>query len=71
MADHLLAARLEEFFNDKLCHEWTVASSNLSGPPTVDEVVDFLEKRAANLTDSPSRLRSFVPSHKAPSSQRP
>ena len=40
------------------------------GTSTLDEVVDF-KKRAANLTDSPSRLKSFVPSHKAPSSQRP
>ena len=71
MADHLLAARIEESFDDKLCHEWTVASRNLTGPSTLDELVDFLEKKAANLTDSPSRPRSFVPSHKAPSSQCP
>ena len=42
--EQLLGAQLEASFSPKLKHEWTVTSEDINTPPTVDELLEFLEK---------------------------
>ena len=64
--EQLLGAQLEASFSPKLKHEWTVASEDINTPPTMDELLEFLEKRLLNLPNEGIKLT--VPSSSSTSS---
>jgi len=47
--EQLLGVQLESAFSPKLKHEGTVASEDIYVPPTLDELLEFLEKHLLNL----------------------
>ena len=60
-AEQLLAAHMEESFGEQLRHEWDVASIDITDPPTMGEVIEFLEKQMANLSAMTTKTPNIAP----------
>ncbi len=44
-ATHIMATILESTFNSDLAHQWSLAASDLNGPSTMEQILQFLKAR--------------------------
>ena len=63
-ATQLIAYFMEDSFTEQLKHEWEVFSVDIVDPPTTEEILEFLEKRMANLSISTKSFSARIHTNK-------